>query len=173
MKEVPKINILWSVYTSFNITLNFKAIINRLDFTYLNKYIFWGRISASIIRKVCRRVHIKLPIDTGVSKNYMQHQPKLGIVTPVKRTFLVRSLHGFSNVEEKCLIRILDALEVFLSYHYFLHLTESFVFICYRRQDQNQTSKICCKINRIHSWFSGAEILQLCKCKLLAPNAKI
>lgn len=49
---------------------------------------------------------IKLLIDTGASKNYIKPISGLKHVTPVNKSFIVKSIHGSNNINEKCIINI-------------------------------------------------------------------
>lgn len=52
-------------------------------------------------------------IDTGASKNYIKYIPELKNVTSVKEKFLVKSIHGFNPVQEKCLLHLFDVTTEF------------------------------------------------------------
>jgi len=49
---------------------------------------------------------IKLLIDTGTSKNYIAPRPGLKGIAAVENPFSVRSIHGHTKIEHKCLISL-------------------------------------------------------------------
>ena len=49
---------------------------------------------------------IKLVIDTGASKNYIKPIKGLKGIIPVANPFIVKSIHGFTAIKEKCTINI-------------------------------------------------------------------
>lgn len=60
------------------------------------------------IERVVAGKTIKLLVDTGASKNYIKPLSGLNHIIPVDRGFMVKSIHGFNNIHEKCVINLFE-----------------------------------------------------------------
>jgi len=54
-----------------------------------------------------------LLVDTGASKNYIKQLPELKHIVPVETPFKVKSMHGSTNIQQKCLIYLFQVKSYF------------------------------------------------------------
>lgn len=72
--------------------------------TTMTRLFFRERSRLPFIKRQLGGKTIKILIDTGAAKNYVNPVKELKNVVPVEKLFTVSSIHGSSEVKQKCLM---------------------------------------------------------------------